>query len=84
LLYVLAGFVQAADDAADAQWFPVSQLPPLAFDHQLIVRECLQHAANMPEAQDKMKDELLRAAERLAGDWRHHLNDEDLKLDRHS
>jgi hypothetical protein len=26
------------DDAADAKWFPVGQLPPLAFDHKEVVR----------------------------------------------
>jgi hypothetical protein len=26
------------DDAADAQWFPVGQLPSLAFDHKEVVR----------------------------------------------
>ncbi|MDO4512096.1 MAG: NUDIX hydrolase [Bacteroidales bacterium] len=29
----------AADDAAKAQWFPVTQLPPLAFDHAEILRD---------------------------------------------
>lgn len=27
----------AADDAAEAAWFPVSDLPPVAFDHDKII-----------------------------------------------
>jgi 8-oxo-dGTP diphosphatase len=30
--------VKAASDAADAAWFPISGLPPLAFDHDEIIR----------------------------------------------
>ncbi|MCG8582890.1 MAG: NUDIX hydrolase [Bacteroidales bacterium] len=29
------------DDAAEARWFKVSELPPLAFDHQLIMEEAI-------------------------------------------
>jgi 8-oxo-dGTP diphosphatase len=31
--------VKGLDDAAKAQWFPLSALPPLAFDHADILRE---------------------------------------------
>jgi len=30
---------RAGDDAAKVQWFPIGQLPELAFDHQLILEE---------------------------------------------
>lgn len=31
--------VKGQDDAAEAAWFPLNQLPPLAFDHDLIMRD---------------------------------------------
>lgn len=31
--------VQGRDDAAVAEWFPIDNLPPLAFDHDTILRE---------------------------------------------
>jgi 8-oxo-dGTP diphosphatase len=34
--------VQAADDAAEAEWFPLYQLPPLAFDHEEIIDYTIQ------------------------------------------
>lgn len=33
--------VKGSDDAAKAQWFALNDLPPLAFDHELIMREAL-------------------------------------------
>lgn len=45
---VFAGFLesrqeaQAGDDAKETSWFPINELPPLAFDHQLIIEESLE------------------------------------------
>lgn len=36
-----AAALRAADDAADARWFPIADLPPLAFDHDRIIDEAL-------------------------------------------
>ena len=33
--------VTGQDDAAKAQWFPVDALPPLAFDHEDIMRDAI-------------------------------------------
>lgn len=42
----------AGDDAARAQWFPIHELPPLAFDHELIIsgfiRDFLPQISNRP------------------------------------
>ena len=34
--------VKANDDADDAQWFPLDEIPPLAFDHEEILNKALQ------------------------------------------
>ena len=34
--------VKGGDDARRAQWFPVGEVPQLAFDHDLILRDALQ------------------------------------------
>ena len=42
-----AAAVRAADDAAEAKWFPLDDLPPLAFDHYeilLALRDALGRA----------------------------------------
>ena len=42
--------VKAADDAADAQWFPVAKLPqPLAFDHKEVVRTAFGRLKEQPQ-----------------------------------
>ena len=47
--YALVPFIQslrAGTDAADAAWFPVTGLPPLAFDHRKIVEYAHQRIRN--------------------------------------
>jgi 8-oxo-dGTP diphosphatase len=34
--------VAAADDAADARWFPVLSLPQMAFDHREVIAAALE------------------------------------------
>ena len=34
--------IEAGDDASDAKWFPLTQLPPLAFDHDKILQTALK------------------------------------------
>ena len=34
--------VQGGDDAASAQWFPIDDVPPLAFDHDYILRKTME------------------------------------------
>lgn len=38
--------VRAADDAADAGWFLLSGIPPLAFDHDRILEKALDYLSN--------------------------------------
>ena len=42
--YALArkSFVEGGDDAAKAQWFPIDEVPPLAFDHDYILRKATE------------------------------------------
>ena len=34
--------VKGSDDAAKAQWFPLDEIPPLAFDHDLMLSKALE------------------------------------------
>ncbi|KAI8473567.1 MAG: NUDIX hydrolase domain-like protein [Monoraphidium minutum] len=62
--------IAAADDAADARLFPVDTLPPLAFDHKLVVRRALRRLAELPEAAaGSLAEALVGAAGKLEGPW---------------
>ena len=39
---------RAGDDAAEARWLPLDQLPPLAFDHDVIVA-CARETASLDQ-----------------------------------
>jgi 8-oxo-dGTP diphosphatase len=39
--------VQGSDDAAKADWFPISNLPDLAFDHDKIVKDAIHLYENI-------------------------------------
>ena len=43
------------DDAADAQWFSVVDLPVMAFDHKLVVRTAFESLLQRPEARNNGK-----------------------------
>ena len=57
----------AQDDASDAQWFEVTKLPPLAFDHKLLVRESFRHLAKQEELQKQ--GELASLHQICMADW---------------
>lgn len=63
--------VAAADDAQDAQWFPIASLPKLAFDHKLIVRTSFRHLAREDVVRKKagLPKQLTEAADKLEGAW---------------
>ncbi|CAL8464179.1 g3714 [Coccomyxa elongata] len=62
--------VKAADDASEAEWFDVRDLPqPLAFDHKLIVRTAFQHLMQQPSVTGKLVEDLKAGAQKLDGPW---------------
>ena len=42
ILRTLVEEAAAADDAKTLRWFPINNLPPLAFDHDEIIAEALK------------------------------------------
>lgn len=41
--------VKAGDDAAEAEWFALGQLPPLAFDHAKIIDDTWKRMMILPD-----------------------------------
>lgn len=48
--------VEGRDDAADAQWFPITDLPHLAFDHYDIVRDAVRLYARVVNPIEKVSN----------------------------
>ena len=44
--------VTGQDDAAKAQWFPIDALPPLAFDHEEIMRDAIRCYKTMNDGKE--------------------------------
>ena len=47
--------IAAGDDADEARWFPIHALPPLAFDHAIIVADALRWLS-LPGNFEKLAD----------------------------
>jgi hypothetical protein len=60
--------LQAADDAENAEWWSIFDVPDVAFDHKLVLHDCFVRASHLPAARlSGMSDALRSAAERLTG-----------------
>lgn len=57
--------VKGGDDAAKAQWFALDEVPPLAFDHDLMLKKALQ----------QLKEDLMK---RITPDYIHSLNKNEI------
>jgi 8-oxo-dGTP diphosphatase len=60
VVYLLRAAAQlrarGGDDARTARWFGLSELPPLAFDHALVIEDALSFAASAPRRQASASD----------------------------
>ena len=60
--------MQAADDAAEAEWFDANDIPALAFDHQQVLSDCFKFGSKMDAAREQgMQEQLHAAGSVLAG-----------------
>ena len=57
--------VNGGDDAAKAEWFAIDELPPLAFDHNMMLKK----------VQQKLKEDLMK---RITPDFIHSLNNNEI------
>ncbi len=52
--------VKGQDDAAKAQWFPINALPPLAFDHEDIMRDAIPFLSQNAGAENPVNKEMYK------------------------
>ena len=56
-----ATHVHLQDDATEAEWYDVTKLPSLAFDHKLIIRTAFEHLLQHSESKSTGISVLLQA-----------------------
>lgn len=63
--------VEAADDASAAEWYNIDELPPLAFDHKLIIKTAFERMSTEAEtgATPGLQAALQQAAAKLTPPW---------------
>lgn len=54
--------MQAADDATEAEWFDVNNVPALAFDHHQVLSDCFMFGSKMQAAQQQGMAEVLQSS----------------------
>ncbi|KAL3143598.1 hypothetical protein ABBQ38_002395 [Trebouxia sp. C0009 RCD-2024] len=63
--------VKAADDATEAEWYDITKLPALAFDHKLIIRTAFEHLLqhSQTKSTEGLAAALQKGAKNLQGPW---------------